>query len=69
MAGRRDGETGEMAFERTELPCALGTGDPVLVDDRDDRARKDECRESGDMGGAEVVVGREGMEERDEEWR
>lgn len=70
VAGRRDGETGEMAFERTELPCVLGTGDPALVDDRDGRARNEECRERGvDMGGAELVVGREGMEERDEDWR
>lgn len=69
MAGRRDGETAETAFERRELPRGPVTGDPVLVDGRDGRERREECRERGvEMGSAGPVAG-EGMAEREEEWR
>lgn len=69
MAGRRDGETAEKAFERRELPRGPVTGDPVLVDGRDGRERREECRERGvEMGSAGPVAG-EGMAEREEEWR
>lgn len=69
MAGSRDGETAETAFERRELPRGPVTGDPVLVDGRDGRERREECRERGvEMGSAGPVAG-EGMAEREEEWR